>query len=361
MPLVRLLVLVGTTMVTLATIGPFAGVEAADIIAIAPATAAIPSGKPASHTVSNIFAIEGKQVPLPPGEWVVAGEAPTSSPARPAEHPPVMSVVLFRLAAGRVDAAILFQTNHRRARVAWGTAVSCNRTDLYLARTRYASDHDGSCVYAAHVDTNVDKVVGIDPAWTMAMHTAATKNWHVPTSWVDVVYRITDPSDAIQVRYLFDPWGQESTIARQLSTDSIQSLTGWAESTWDVVETGFRNRIDDDAHWRLRDWPQSERSSPDLLSRKEALNSDQPATSQLGHLGVKMVTYRIFGTLTDLTVNYLWLGSLPSAGGLALIGAFASSSLYFVHELVWSGFEKPAEVAITLPGVGKEGPQSAHN
>ncbi len=74
------------------------------------------------------------------------------------------------------------------------------------------------------------------------------------------------------------------------------------------------------------------------------------------HLGTKMVTYRIFGTMTDMSVNYLWLGSLPSAGGLAVVGAVASSALYFVHELVWSRIDQPPALVGDLPGVGMEGP-----
>jgi uncharacterized membrane protein len=66
--------------------------------------------------------------------------------------------------------------------------------------------------------------------------------------------------------------------------------------------------------------------------------------------------HRIFGTMTDMSVNYLWLGSLPSAGGLAVVSAVASSALYFVHELAWSRFESPPVLVGDLPGVGVEGP-----
>jgi uncharacterized membrane protein len=83
--------------------------------------------------------------------------------------------------------------------------------------------------------------------------------------------------------------------------------------------------------------------------------------NEVEHLGTKMITYRIFGTMTDMSVNYLWLGSLPSAGGLAVIGAVASSALYFVHELAWNHFEQPPALVGDLPGVGVEGPGPARS
>jgi len=129
------------------------------------------------------------------------------------------------------------------------------------------------------------------------------------------------------------------------------ALRTWTFGAWDRVEDGFRNRLDDSA---------SLPAGPALagVSAAPAATVDSSA-DHLGHLGVKMVTYRIFGTLTDLSVNYFWLGSLPSATGLAVLGAVASSSLYFVHELVWSRFEGPSDAAVALPGMGPERPFSS--
>jgi uncharacterized membrane protein len=81
---------------------------------------------------------------------------------------------------------------------------------------------------------------------------------------------------------------------------------------------------------------------------------DEP--SEVQHLGTKKITYRLFGTMTDMSVNCLWLGSLPSAGGLTILGGVATSALYVVHELVWSHFEHPPVLVGDLPGVGMEGP-----
>ena len=296
--------------------------------------------------VTRFLAIEGKQVPLPDGTWVVAGRSPPGAPTA------LVSVVLVRLDANRVDAAIVIQTNRLNSRVAWSRAALCEGVGLYFARTRYASEHDESCAYAAYVSTGLGAGPGIDPAWRQATRVAATRGWHLPDIWVDVAYRITDRRDALHLRYLFDPVGKTGPGAAMLAPAHVQSLGDWATAHWDRVDSGFRNRLPVDGTPGMTDWGRSAAAATPVAQTEP----DSTASGQLGHLGVKMLTYRVFGTLTDLTVNYLWLGSLPSASGLAVVGGIASSSLYFVHELVWSRFEQPADRAGTVPGIGYEGP-----
>jgi len=288
-----------------------------------------------TEIVRDRLVLEGKQIPLPPGEWRIVSRTTTATP-------PLSSVALMRLRAETVDAAILVQASPRRAKPGWGTAEACRRTDLVLARIRHESDHDGSCAWVAHVTPSARN---IDPAWATSVRAAIDEGWRLPTAWIDVGFRVTDPRGAFQVRYLFDP--SSVPPPRPLSAAAIRSLTGWTETVWDGIEDGFRNNLDS----AIPDWPPSETSQP-----RAELPRPSGGGGVVGHLGLKTITYRLFGTLTDLSVNYLWLGSLPSASGLAVVGGVASSTLYFVHELVWSRFETPSSTTIALPGVGTEGP-----
>ena len=142
------------------------------------------------------------------------------------------------------------------------------------------------------------------------------------------------------MRYLFHP-------ASGTDAATVRALVAWTEASWQQVGSGFRNRqgVEDG----LPDWRQPV-ATPQVLPQVGD-NGDH-----VEHIGAKMITYRIFGTMTDMSVNYLWLGSLPSAGGLAVVSAVASSALYFVHELAWSRFESPPVLVGDLPGVGIEGP-----
>jgi uncharacterized membrane protein len=291
--------------------------------------------KHASEQYRGMINVEDKHVPLPQGDWQLAGRAANAADAG---HR-VVSVALVRLHGADVDAAVLIQTNARDTAASWGNATACDRTDLYFARIRYASDHDGSCAYAAYVEASVNRQT-TDPAWQQALLHGAGSDWRFPTHWLEAAYRITDPRDAIQVRYLFHS-------ASGTDPATVRALVAWTEASWQQVGSGFRNRhgVEDG----LPDWRQSV-ATPQMLPQVGE-NGDH-----VEHIGAKMITYRIFGTMTDMSVNYLWLGSLPSAGGLAIVSAVASSALYFVHELAWSRFESPPVLVGDLPGVGVEGP-----
>jgi hypothetical protein len=66
---------------------------------------------PAGDLVHGVISVEGKQVPLPSGEWRVAGQA--ASPRS------VISVPLVRLNGTAADAAVLIQTNRLDSDAGW--------------------------------------------------------------------------------------------------------------------------------------------------------------------------------------------------------------------------------------------------
>ena len=301
------------------------------------AQAAQSAPQPLSDTFHDIIRIEGKEVPLPVGNWLLAGRAISgNNPLK------VLSVALLRLNGEAVDAAILIQTNRLDADALWGKAAACDRTDLYYAHVRYSSDHDGSCAYAAYVDGSVPRDA-TDPAWQAALLHGLGKGWQFPHYWMEAAYRITDPRDAIQVRYLF-------AAPDHTNGKAVKSLVSWTQASWYDVGTGFRNRLDEGDV--LPDWRHPDLKDATQLPSVVGVSEKE----EVEHLSVKATTYRIFATITDMSVNYIWLGSLPSAGGLAIVGATASSVLYFFHELIWSHFEQPPLVIGNLPGVGVEGP-----
>ena len=114
------------------------------------ATGASAQVRSSGDTYHGVISVEGKEVPLPPGEWLLAGRAVTASGEAATQHA-VVSVALVRLHGMAVDEAVLVQTNRLDTDADWGKATACERSDFYFARVRYESDHDGSCAYAAYV------------------------------------------------------------------------------------------------------------------------------------------------------------------------------------------------------------------
>lgn len=294
------------------------------------------AAQPAREVYRGTTSVEGKQVPLPAGEWYLAGR----TTIRVDVSHDVASVALVRLRGMAVDAAVLIQTNRPDGEAGWSQPTACRRTDIYFSQVRYASDHDGACAYAAYVDSAAGREP-VDPAWQQAQRYGRDVGWRFPPHWLQAAYRISDPHDAIHVRYLFAAPARAQRAA-------AGSLVSWTEASWQKVGDGFRKRLN--AVDGLPDWSLADAASPKLPPMKVE------APGSMEQLGARMITYRAVGTLLAFGVNYLWLGDLPTAGALALAGAAASGTLYLAQDLVWSRFENPVVVVGDLPGVGTEGP-----
>jgi len=291
-----------------------------------------------AETVRSLVSVEGKQIPLPPGDWQRAGSAVTDI-----HGGAVVSVVLLRVSGKRADAAVLIQTNKVEGSASWGRPSGCERTDFYSAHIRYASDHDGSCAYVAGVDTAPQADQTVDAAWREAVRSAAATGVELPRHWLVAAFRVTDPRDGLQVRYFFSP-----------PPADVDPFVSWSNSAWYAVGSGFRNRIDPAGAPPIPAWPPTGSAASPAQNARPSLEPD--SYRDVGLIGLKTVTYRFFGTITDFGVNYLYLGNAATAGGLSLLGTVASSALYFVHELVWRYADAPANEITDLPGIGTELP-----
>lgn len=282
-----------------------------------------------AQTYRGIFALEGKQVPLPAGEWTQAGRA---------EAADMVSVALLQVRDGAVAEAVLVQASRRDRPPSWGDAPLCDSTDLPLAKTRYRSDHDLSCAYVAHVTAAQDDK-DVDPAWKDARHTAAARGWTLPAAWGVVAVRVTQPLSAVQVRY----------AAALTATDGPDqaALADWAEAAWDKVDIGLRNQLDPtqsltglQAHI-APPWP-APAAAPDGFALPRAV--------------WKTITFRLVYAPIDFTGNYIASGSVLTAAGLSALPLVIGPWVYLAHELAWDYFGGPTETRTELLGLGRETP-----
>jgi uncharacterized membrane protein len=323
------------------------------------ATSAAPVGVVFDGAVfREIVAIEGKIVPLPPGEWRVTG--------RSLSDRKLVSLSLLRLHGATADAAVLIQVNRSDASVEWGDPPECGRTDLYYARIRYADDHDISCAYAAHVDAAPAVISGpgaapgtgatIDPAWQATMQQAAQAGWTVPTAWVVAAFCLGDRHDALAVRYFFAPdrATEAHLSAAHLSAEGARALADWTRTEWDDVARGFRNRRDEAAPTALADFRAGDAPASAVLPDEAPPGQD--GSSSLGHIGMKTLTFRIIGTSIDFSTNLLFVGDAALAATMSAVGTVVGPVVFFLHELAWSYADAPIRHTLTLPGIGTEGP-----
>ncbi|PWC56496.1 hypothetical protein TSO221_01605 [Azospirillum sp. TSO22-1] len=277
----------------------------------------------------GVFALEGKQVPLPDGDWI---------PAARTEEPDMVSVVLLHPHGARVAGAVLVQASRRDARPKWGEPPHCERHDLPFARTRYKSDHDLSCAYVAHVAGHATAEL-VDAAWPEARRFAAAQGWTVPAAWGVVAVRVAQPLAAVQVRYAaaLDPAGSPGPAA----------LAAWAEPAWTAVEHGLRNHLDAAAPLpALRGLPEPAAAAP----TPEADGWSLPRAVW------KTLTFRVIATSLDFTANLIASGSVATAATLSAFPIVIGPWVYLGHELAWEHYGAPAGLRTALPGLGEETP-----
>src|SRR5262245_31022145 len=88
-------------------------------------------------TITGNLAIGEKQVPLPQGDWVVAGlGAQTFDMPEVGAFGAIRSVILFQRAGDRVVAVAEINTNAIAVNDGWGRTRSCQRGQQFLLVTR---------------------------------------------------------------------------------------------------------------------------------------------------------------------------------------------------------------------------------
>ena len=266
------------------------------------------------------LAIEGKQVPLPPGPWQRAGVA---------ETPGVVSVALVQRRAGEVTGVVLVQANPAGMPSDWGIAAACRRSDLPFARVRYASDHSGSCAWVAVTDAGaVEAEEAVDPAWAAARTAAELRRQPLPRRWAVVGVRVTDAREALQVRYAM-PLPPGAGVP--------ESLLAWAETAAAGVEHGLLNL-------------------PNAASALPAPPAPPEAASLLPRAVWKTLTFRAVVTTLDFTGNVLVIGNWLTAALLSTWSTVIGPFVYLGHELIWEHLGAPAPRLRELPGLGPETP-----
>ncbi|HEY0834996.1 MAG TPA: DUF2061 domain-containing protein [Azospirillum sp.] len=284
-------------------------------------------------------ALSGKQIPLPAGEWLLAGRGGAE---------PFDSAVLVQLAGRDVRAFIIATTNAATTNAAttnaketsagWGLTRDCSRPDVQFAAIRYASAVDGACRFVNRVTTNVRP--GSSPAWIAAVDTAAREGWTLPSLWLMAGVRVTDRRDVVDIRYHF------------LGSLPDTAAT-WTEQALERAERGLRGRLDGDDPLAMPDLsaaPAPYRVSPPMLAGDVA--GDSGGTGPWGLGVMKTLSWRIVGTAADVAVAFLFTGDPVLSGGLAATGAVVNSILYFGHEMAWNRTADTAPALLEFPGAG---------
>ena len=347
----------------------------------------------ADQPVRHHLTLYGKQMPLPSGDWLVAGTAPTNKDIANQPLPaPVVTLVLFRVDGGAVTAFITVHTNILPARRGWGAAGACHRSDLYVAALDTNADDGVSCSFAAPVSVlapvapeELPSGLPSSPAWQSARALAAERGWQLPETWLMAGARVGDREDFVDIRYHFDPrrWGWSAPAfdgAPDGNTNPwapavvkrdpprahlVEALIRWQLAMVSAVELGLKNRLEDDF---ALSWPRTAAGGTGrgIDERKEALDAllaegrlspaqyqeqlrlaaesetDAADDDALWMIGAKTVGWRIVVASSVAVFSYAFTSSAAIAGGIAVTNAVVNGALYFGHELFWKKLDPTA-------------------
>ncbi|KAA0595736.1 putative membrane protein [Azospirillum lipoferum] len=286
------------------------------------------AGAEAAEPMSGHATLAGKQVPLPAGEWVLAG----SDGAGHQGSAPFQTAVFMQLDGRQVRAFVIATTNAEPGTAGWGLTRDCSRREGAFAAIDYASAIDGACRFVGRVATGTRP--GTAPAWTAAAEMARQQGWTVPDRWLMAGVRLTDRRDVIDVRYHF-------------ADGTPQAAVAWSAQALSAVQHGLHGRL---GAGDALSMPNPASAAPAAVPPPaEPVSPAATGEVSWGTSLMKTLSWRAVGTVGDLAVAYLFTGDPVLSGGLAATGAVVNSVLYFGHELAW-GYSSEGPPMLEFPG-----------
>jgi len=329
-------------------------------------------------TVERVLRIDGKQVPLPGGTWVVAADTANDwNDQSIGAFGYLRTLVLFHVVGSRIDTMLEVNTNVLPTTDGWGMAADCARADLVLAVVRYRAGWDGSCYFVTHT------LMAKEPttAWRKARDFAVLKGWQASRVWLTAGFRTADRSDVLDVRFHFAPetrgitpeavdrWQDSGWMSARLDNDPqryafAHALSDWTVSYSSLVDAGLKNRLLNDDAIAM---PQAVNASPaaDVIARRlaelellrqagtitpeeyaaqaTALKEHGLGSSSLAPdigviTAVKAISYRVIVSVSHIFVDYYWTGNYVAAGALEVLQITINSTKFYFHELAWAKY-----------------------
>lgn len=328
------------------------------------------------QAISGRLSLGAKQIPLPTGEWRVAGYGSTV----PGEgvfgaFGAIQNLIAFRIEDGAVDMLAEVSVNALPVVDGWGLSRDCLRSDIYLTVTQYKSGFDGSCYFVKR--TFVEPADRSHRAWAAAETYAAGRSLRLPAAWITVGFRLFDRQDVIDVRYHFNPEIRGLGTARVRANDAwkvdevgkdapklkfVEDLSLWGLHTAPFVEAGLRNRLADLPALALPGRIVEGERRPDIAERlstldrlygetlvgdvkleaqRDAINSEQPAAAEggwLNHSIKKNVSFRVFGSIVDWILAFTVTLSAPISTGITASIVAIHSVIFVFNDRYWDTY-----------------------
>jgi uncharacterized membrane protein len=353
---------------------------AATFCAVGAIAAAAPDAGPLrpGRTLRDVVPVGGKQIPLPAGEWIVAGMGRSiADTASYGAHGTVENLVLLRVDKDRIDGIAELHANSIPTDAGWGLPDDCTRKDLPLVVNRFKSGWEGSCFLVKLGALRKDE--GTGQAWRDALAFGSTRGWRFTTGWVTAAFRESDRRDIIDARFHFDPAGQgfkpivpngradaewrpPALLKDSLKLGYLQQIAAWAASFDRLIDLGLRNQLEADAVFPDPFGPLALSQQPDLdgkllmldrLARTGVITRDQQgeleraalddrkevtAESWIAEPDRKRISFRMLGAAIDWILAYAVTLNAPLSTAIAVTTASVHSTLFATNDQFWDSY-----------------------
>ena len=204
---------------------------------------------------SGYAELNGRQIPLPDGEWTLAGKARNGVVSGVAgAFGTIDSNVLFKIDSNRVRGIVEINTNSISVNEGWGTTQACSAEDSLARFNLYRTAVDGLCFFVNETVVPSNDERG-PKAWHEAVALAKERGLVLPERWLTIGYRISNRYDIMDARYYLDglelegnapgrtEWTRAAVESNPDKQRTIMALNAWAGLAAEFFESGLRGRL----------------------------------------------------------------------------------------------------------------------
>jgi uncharacterized membrane protein len=323
------------------------------------------------------FTLAGKQVPLPNGEWTLAGlgTQPFDMPALGA-YGTIQTAVLLLTRGDHVDAVLEVNTNTIPVNDGWGRTKDCADAQQFMVINHYKTGWETSCAFV--LPTRFDANSAGPPAWEQARGFARQAKLGMPDVWLTAGFRVSDRQDLIDARYHFDPaltigasatelshladWAPDAVKADPVRNGAVQVIAAWTTGFGIWLERGLHNQVGDKtmampeaAAFRMsspfvdtkllaldRLYSDGKINWSDYLEQSRKATSEvpiyKPQVSLLSNSFEKNLSFRFFGTFVDYAIAYVVTANNFVSTGIALTINTTDSFWFVLNDQYWDDY-----------------------
>ena len=215
---------------------------------------------------SGTVVVEGRVVPLPPGEWREVGRGVEVDNLRYTGQQYRLGKAIFvQEKDGRATAmtVVWAASTNPGTTINWRVEPVCRREDLFAQLSQSTDHRSMDCLAVGAFMPARRRGERVAAEWRGYMDELESRPDWIPPTWVFASYRLTDPYNLLAVEYRFSPEAHGFAPDRR-----AWAANGWNPGNLDGPRRGFMERVRYWATWaRPALWQAFQRNAGAALPR----------------------------------------------------------------------------------------------